>query len=235
MSKIIGIPCWTEGRDSNSFHEVNNSFAELIIKAGGVPLILPQVDNEVVLDGYMDILDGLLLVGGSDISPFYYGEGPDRYLESTTPKRDKVEFYILEKAIAKKIPILGVCRGMQLINIHFGGDLYQDIYSQIDYALNHSDRDRKGIMYFHEINIEKDSDLHDVFGSKLMVNTFHHQAIKKLAEGFKTTALSPDGLIEAMEYEEGQFIMAIQFHPEFPEHNKDFKNIFKFFVEKLNN
>lgn len=233
MSKFIGIPCWLEKRDDFVSHEVNNNFSKMILEAGGIPIIIPQIADDKLIEEYIDMIDGLILVGGSDISPYLYNEGPSRFLESTSPIRDKVEYSLIEKAIEKKIPIFGVCRGMQLLNIFFGGTLYQDIYSQCGNVFNHSDRERKGIIFYHDIEIEKNSRLYDIYGSKLVVNTFHHQAIKKLAEGFKVTAKSDDGIIEAMEYEEDQLIMGIQFHPEFPEHNENFYKIFDYFISKI--
>ncbi len=233
MTKYIGIPCWTENRNGLLHHEINNQFSEMVLKAGGVPIILPQVVEEQILDEYLDMIDGLLLVGGSDIAPYTYKEGNSRYLESVRPIRDESEIKLLDKAVSRNMPILAVCRGMQLVNIYFGGDLYQDIYSQIEKVDNHSDREKKGIVYYHKINIEENSRMYNIFGKELLVNSFHHQAIRKLAKDFKATSYSYDNLIESIEYTKEQFIMGIQFHPEFPQHNKEFYKIFDYFISNI--
>ncbi|WP_100065497.1 gamma-glutamyl-gamma-aminobutyrate hydrolase family protein [Miniphocaeibacter massiliensis] len=233
MDKFIGIPCWLENREGFISHEINNNFSKMILESGGIPIVIPQIYDENLLDEYINMIEGLILVGGSDISPYLYNEGPNRYLESTSPVRDEVEFYLLKKAIGKKIPVFGVCRGMQLINIFFGGTLYQDMYSQCEDVFNHSDREKKGIIYYHKININEGSRLHSIYGSDIVVNTFHHQSVKKIAKNFKITAKSDDGIIEAIEYEKDQFIMGIQFHPEFPEHNGDFYKIFEYFISHI--
>lgn len=233
MNKFIGIPCWLENRDNFISHEINNNFSKLILKSGGIPIIIPQINDENLLEEYINMVDALILVGGSDISPYLYNEGPCRYLENTSPIRDKVEIYLIEKAIERKIPIFGVCRGMQLLNIYFGGTLYQDIYSQCENVFNHSDREKMKIIYYHEIEIEKNSRLYDIYGPKLIVNSFHHQAIKDIAKDFKITAKSSDGIIEGMEYKKEQLIIGIQFHPEFPEHNENFYKIFDYFISNI--
>ena len=230
MSKIIGIPCWTEDRKGYIDHEINNNFSKMVIEAGGIPLIFPQLNNKEILDEYINMIDGIIFVGGSDISPCIYNEIPSIYLSNISPSRDEVECYLFDKAVKKKIPILGVCRGMQLMNVYFGGDLYQDIYTDLIKVINHNYKDKEEIMYFHRINIDEDSILYKLFGKSTIVNTFHHQAIKNLAKGFKITAKAPDNIIEAIEYEGDQFIMGIQFHPEFPEHNKDFHKVFDYFI-----
>ncbi|MDL2310762.1 gamma-glutamyl-gamma-aminobutyrate hydrolase family protein [Peptostreptococcaceae bacterium OttesenSCG-928-C18] len=233
MSKFIGIPCWLENRNGFVSHEINNNFSKMVLESGGIPIIMPQVLEKDILDEYIEMVDGLILVGGSDISPYLYNEGPNRFLDSTSPIRDEIEMYLLEKAVDKNIPLLGVCRGMQLMNIFFGGTLYQDIYSQCDDVFNHSDRDGKRVIYYHKIDIVKNSRLYEIYGSELVVNTFHHQAIKDVGNGFKVTAKTDDGVIEAIEYEKDHFIMGIQFHPEFPEHNKKFYKIFEYFIRNL--
>lgn len=233
MNKFIGIPCWLENRGKYVSHEINNNFSKMVLDSGGIPIIIPQVYDKSFLDEYINMIDALILVGGSDISPYLYKEGPNRYLESTSPIRDEVEIYLLEKAVERKIPIFGICRGMQLINIFFGGNLYQDIYSQREDVYNHSDRENRSIIYYHDIEIKESSRLYDIFGPSLVVNTFHHQAIKKVAKNFKVTATADDGIIEAIEYEKDNFIMGIQFHPEFPEHNKNFYKLFDYFIGNI--
>ena len=110
MTKYIGIPCWTEDRNELLHHEINNQFSEMVLKSGGVPIILPQIIEEDIMEEYLDMLDGILFVGGSDIAPYKYNEGNNKFLETVRPFRDESEFKLLEKAIFRKMPILGVCR-----------------------------------------------------------------------------------------------------------------------------
>lgn len=234
--KFIGIVCWTEMRYRITRHELNRSFSDMIADCeDAIPIMFPQTNNDDILDEFIDMVDGIVLIGGSDVSPHLYNEGPKRGLLQVNPKRDEIEFNIIKKAIKNNTPILAVCRGMQLLNIYKGGTLYQDIYSDIEDVDNHSDRDNKNIMYFHNIDIlDEESHLYKAFESEtVVVNSFHHQAIKKLGRDLKIVAKSQDGIIEAVEHTKDPMVMGIQFHPEFPEHNKKFYKVFKYFVENI--
>lgn len=234
MTKFIGILCWSDIIDGKKYQSINTAFSEMIEKAGATPIIFPQIAEMIKVDHFLDLVDGVLLIGGSDISPHLYGEDPTRYIWDTNPRRDVVEMNFLQRAIERKVPIFAVCRGMQLLNVYLGGDLYQDIYEQKEKVMNHSDRDNRKITYYHNISIEKDSHMEKIFGSKTLVNSYHHQAIRKLAGDLKATARANDGIIEAVEYKnEDQFILGVQFHPEVPEDNPKFQEIYKYFVSQL--
>lgn len=129
--------------------------------------------------------------------------------------------------------MLAVCRGLQLTNVVFGGTLYQDIYSQLKDVLVHSPKIDDFQENFHTIEIEKDSYLHEFYGDTAIVNSFHHQAIKDLAEGFKVVARSKDGIIEAVETMDDHLFMGIQFHPEFLHHSELNQGLFNYFVKKV--
>lgn len=234
--KFIGIVCWTEMRYKITRHELNRSFSDIVANIdGAIPVMFPQINDDCIMDEFIDMVDGIILIGGSDVSPHLYNEGPKRELHQVNPLRDEIEINILKKSIKKNKPILAVCRGMQLLNIYKGGTLYQDIYSDIEDVYNHSDRDGKKVIYYHNIDIlDKESHLYKAFKSDdLLVNSFHHQAIKKLGIDLKIVAKSEDGIIEAVEHTKDPMVMGIQFHPEFPEHNRKFYKVFEYFIENI--
>ena len=234
MTKFIGILCWNDVIDGIKYQSINTAFSENIEKTGAIPIVFPQIKEMEKIDYFLSLVDGILLIGGSDISPHLYGEDPKRFLWDTNPRRDMVEMNILERAMEKKKPILAICRGMQLLNVYLGGDLYQDIYEQKDNVMNHSFRDNKTISYYHNIYMEEDSHMEKIFGEETLVNSYHHQAIRKLAGELKATARARDGIIEAVEYKnEDQFILGVQFHPEQIDDNPLFVDIYSYFVSHL--
>lgn len=194
---------------------VNKDYVDAVIKNGGLPVILPFNEDKEIIKELVSCIDGLILSGGHDVAPFNYGEEPEQRLGEIFPERDKFDFMLLSEAKKKGIPILGICRGFQIINTYEGGTLYQDL-SYIDsvpvykHSQGHSPELRT-----HSIEIAENSILHEVFGVKEMkVNSFHHQALKKVAEGYKVSAKAKDGVIEAIEAENYPFLVGVQWHPE---------------------
>lgn len=186
-----------------------------ILKAGGVPFIIPPFDDTNSLINTLESLDGVLLTGGADINPLFLGEEPIKELHSINPRRDRQELLLARLAADRQIPILGICRGMQLMNAAFGGSLYQDIHSQMEGTRIKHDQDLGRGYASHTVEIEKDSLLYKLFGTeRLPVNSFHHQAVKDVAPGFRATAHATDGVIEAMESAEYKSMMGVQWHPE---------------------
>lgn len=211
---------------------VNNDYIESVIEAGGIPLVLPITDDEAVIDSYIDTIDGLILTGGHDVSPRYYGENPQPKLGEIFPERDEFDLKLLEKAKNKNIAILGVCRGFQLINVAYGGSLWQDLsYSDYEY-IKHNQKHRPDLKT-HSLEIKENSKLYEIFGEKsIYVNSFHHQIIKKVSDEFNITAVAPDGVVEALEHKDYKFLVGVQFHPEMLHEVCDMmKNLFKVFVE----
>ncbi|MCD7926954.1 MAG: gamma-glutamyl-gamma-aminobutyrate hydrolase family protein [Bacteroides sp.] len=186
-----------------------------ILKAGGVPFIIPPSDDCNILINTLNSLDGLVLTGGADINPLFLGEEPIKELHSINPRRDRQELLLARFAADRQIPILGLCRGMQLMNAAFGGTLYQDIHSQMEGTRIKHDQDLGRGYASHTVKIEKDSLLYKLFGTEtLPVNSFHHQAIKDVASGFRVTACAGDGVLEAMESTEYKSMLGVQWHPE---------------------
>lgn len=212
---------------------VNNDYIEAVIKAGGVPLVLAITEDESVIDGYIDSIDGLILTGGHDVTPRYYGENPKPKLGDVFPERDEFDLKLLEKSKNKNIPILGICRGFQLMNVAHGGSLWQDLsYSDYEYIKHNQEHNPE--LKTHSLEIEEDSKLYEIFGEKnIYVNSFHHQIIKKVSNEFNVAATAPDGIIEALEHKNYDFLVGVQFHPEMLHRVCGMmQNLFNTFIEK---
>lgn len=233
MKPIIGLTCSIDNKVSRRFNTVNYTYINAIIKAGGVPVIIPILEEPSEIDKYINMIDGLILTGGEDVSSLVFGENPVREVTQTCYERDDMEFALFNEAYDKGIPMVGICRGLQLANIALGGDIYQDIYSQVPDVLGHVSSYR--VEYGHHlIDIKEDSILYDILGKETVaVNSLHHQSIRKLGKNLKISAKAQDGIVEAMESTNDKFFLGFQFHPEaMIEKNKEFLKIFERFIEE---
>ena len=192
---------------------VNKHYVEAVEKAGGVPIIIPVVSDEEVVENQIKNVDGIILSGGYDVNPQCYGEEPLEQLGFILPEVDKCHIKVIEYCTKYKKPLLGICRGMQLINVAFGGTLYQDLSYIEGCSIKHMQNSKRNSAT-HTVETVEGSHLYDILGSKGMTNSFHHQSVKNIAPGFKITAVAKDGIIEAIESEEDVFILGIQWHPE---------------------
>ena len=185
-----------------------------VLEAGGTPVVIPSYDDEKALVSLLDSLDGIVLSGGADIDPDYLGEEPLDGI-SVNPRRDCQELMLVHLAVDRQIPILGICRGIQVLAAALGGKLYQDIKTQHgNENLEHSQTIARGLPS-HKVKLADNSLLHSIFGKDtLAVNSFHHQAVREVPEGFRVTAVSPDGIIEGMESTSFRPILGVQWHPE---------------------
>lgn len=192
---------------------VNHDYVESLEKAGCIPVLLPVISNLEDAKEQIAWLDGILLSGGYDIDPALYDEQPSPALGFTMLEVDRYYMAAIHAADQLGIPIFGICKGIQAINIAFGGTVYQDMYSEKTGCLQHV---QKAPRYnpTHRIVTEQDSFLGKVLGEEVTVNSFHHQSVKKVAEGFRVTAKASDGIVEAIEREKGSFICGVQWHPE---------------------
>ena len=198
---------------------VEERMALAIFRAGGVPVMLPDLKESAALAAVLEMVDGLVLAGGADVSPTSYGQVAlqDNWRGDAT--RDAYECELVRLTVARSLPVLGICRGIQLLNVALGGTLFQDINTQVPGTLVHRDwhrYDDNG----HEIRVEGDSWLARVYGDRraLAVNSVHHQAIAQLAPGLRATAWAPDGIIEAVESTAPTgLVVAVQWHPEWLE------------------
>ncbi len=213
MKPIIGVmPLWDDEKESLWMLP---GYLDGITEAGGIPVIFPFSSDEQELDHLISLCGGFLFTGGHDVSPEIYGETPLTGLVDTCRKRDEMETLILRKAMAADKPILGICRGIQFINAALGGTLWQDLPSQHPSDVNHHQNPPYNIPT-HDVRILRGTPLHNCLGTEFLpVNSYHHQAVSRLASGLSAMAVSPDGLTEALYKPDQRFLWALQWHPEF--------------------
>ncbi|NNG15919.1 MAG: gamma-glutamyl-gamma-aminobutyrate hydrolase family protein, partial [Gemmatimonadales bacterium] len=186
---------------------VQVDYVHSVAEAGGLPLLLsPLMDLGHAIHA-LEGSDGLLLSGGEDVDPSHYGADPSQHLKEIDPRRDAFELALFTAAKERGLPILAICRGLQLVNVALGGTLWQDLPSEVESELNHDVGDRWDIRS-HSIALRRDTELHDTLECKaLLVNSFHHQAIRDLAPGLTVTAEAEDGIIEAVEHHDNGWLL----------------------------
>lgn len=215
---------------------MNQRYYEAVAAAGGAPLLIPLLDDEDALRAVYEACSGILIPGGVDMDPATYGEAPHEKLGRIDPARDRVELQLTRWAVEDKKPLLGLCRGLQVINVAAGGSLYQDLDAQLDGAIKHD--------YFPTYGFERDHLSHDVAVvpssrlrglvdlEQLPVNSMHHQGVKELGTGLRACAIASDGLIEAVESTDGHWMVGVQWHPEvFEADDPHTRDLFRGFVE----
>jgi len=197
---------------------MNQRYSRVVASAGGLPVMIPLLDDEATLRALYDRLDGLLLPGGLDLDPATYGEPRRPDCGRVDPDRDRVELQFARWAIAEGKPVFGLCRGLQIVNVALGGTLYQDIAAQFSGAIKHDYFPTAGYArdhLAHEVTVSSGSRLGTLIGAvALRVNSMHHQAVKELAPGLLPTAVAPDGVVEAVESPDRPFLLGVQWHPE---------------------
>lgn len=214
MGVVIGITCGHDHAESGRFY-VNEPYVRAVEAAGGVPILLPPVARltEAGAAALLGRIDGLLLPGGYDLDPVHYGEEPLPGQGRIEPLCDALELALVRRALRERLPILGICRGSQALNVAAGGTLYQDIASQRPAGLLH--RQAAPVWYpTHRVQVEPGTRLAALMEGIERVNTFHHQAVRDVAPGFRVAARASDGLIEAIEAEGEGFALGVQWHPE---------------------
>lgn len=191
------------------------AYVTALENAGLVPLIVPPLSNDAASAAILDSVSGLVLTGGEDVDPARYGEKRHEKIRSINAARDATEASLVEQAKARHVPVLAICRGIQILNVALGGTLVQDISSQYNTDIAH-DEDGPRDSRSHEIAIEPDSAIARAMGTDhCSVNSFHHQSVKRVADGMRVTAKSPDGVIEGMEsMDRDWWVIAVQWHPE---------------------
>lgn len=216
MKPRIGITTFCEPKPRKPFTSVSHNYVTSVILGGGIPVLIPILNSANDLEAYMDFIDGILLTGGEDVSPLEYGENPTNQISLVCKDRDVHEIRLFKMAWEKRIPVLGICRGLQLINVARGGSLFQDIGTQVPGSLGHDPENNPVDELYHNIKLEKDSRLHNIFKtSELEVNSFHHQAVKLIGEGLKAVAHSDEGIVEGIEtIDDSRFVIGVQWHPE---------------------
>ncbi|MBI1967451.1 MAG: gamma-glutamyl-gamma-aminobutyrate hydrolase family protein [Gemmatimonadetes bacterium] len=211
MNRVVAVTATrrSEGRERVA---LNVSYVHALAKAGLVPLLVPSVLEPARAVEALDAVWGLVLTGGEDVDPARYGAAPHPRLEQTDPARDTVEIALLEGARARRLPVLAICRGIQLVNVALGGTLYQDLPTEHPSAIPHHEKAAR-----HGVRVESGSLLHRTLGvTSHTVNSRHHQAIRTLAPGLVATAWAEDGIIEGVEPADpsAPWLVAVQWHPE---------------------
>lgn len=216
--KKIGIPSNNLLHPNSHFGTnyvdyIQKNYIDGITNANALPIVLP-IGNPKLAKNYIDSVDALVLAGGQDVSPLYFGEDPQINLHETDSDRDAFEVALVLEAIKQEKPILGICRGLQIVNVALGGTLYQDLNSQYQ-GLNvrHNQYPTKWYTPTHRLILKRVSWLQSFLDDQSLVNSFHHQAVKKLGDGLQLDAVSTDNVVEAFS-DESRRIYAVQWHPE---------------------
>lgn len=217
MRPLIGITGFVEADPTGRHPEpvprlkVNLRYVEAVERAGGFPVVLPYVPPEEAA-AWLARLNGLVLTGGGDISPAAYGE-PNRHARGVDPRRDASELALVRAAAGARVPVLGICRGHQLMNVAFGGSLIQDIPSETRDTVDHSPRLSRDARV-HGVRLEADSVLAAAIGAEHRVNSLHHQAVGRVGPDLRVTGRAEDGVVEALELPGHPFFVGVQWHPE---------------------
>ncbi len=209
---IIGV----SSVSSSSSASAPLTYINAIRNAGGIPLVIPMTTDTVQLNAILNTITGLVMTGGEDVNPLpYYGEEPHPKMGEIAPERDAFDYTLIQMAVKKGIPVLGICRGMQMLNVAMGGSLIQDIPSQVKGSMVDHRQEAPNYCATHTIIIQKKSLLYDLLQTEsIAVNSFHHQAVKKTAPSLKVIAVAKDGVVEAIEGTGKVRALGLQFHPE---------------------
>ncbi|MED4911329.1 gamma-glutamyl-gamma-aminobutyrate hydrolase family protein [Brevibacillus centrosporus] len=222
------------GLPGQEWQVLADDYVKAIERSGGVPVILPVTDSPETLHPLLSVLNGVLFSGGSDIEPTYYGELPRPGLGEIDPKRDKHEIALIKKVLNEtNLPVLGICRGSQLLNVAMGGTLYQDLQLERPEGMPHTLKHAPKYHPTHPAGVLPGSRLEAIFQTQeLWVNSFNHQAVNKLGQGLKVTMTAPDGLVEGIEAPGERFVVAVQWHPEMMiDRHGEYLRLFEAFVQ----
>jgi putative glutamine amidotransferase len=214
---LIGITTFRRIKEGQvTQHAISEMYVQAVVRAGGVPVLIPVELKQAEAEVLTARLDGLLLSGGGDIHPERYGGKPHPKVGSVDDDRDELEINLVQLAVEAGLPFLGICRGIQVINVALGGTLYQDIATQCEHPIRHAyypdwPRDLRA----HGMKAEPDSQLAKIAGSTAFeVNSLHHQGLRDIGDGLRAAAWAPDGLVEAVELVGHPFGIGVQWHPE---------------------
>jgi putative glutamine amidotransferase len=201
--------------DGPARYELKVAYADAVLRAGGLPFIVPYSDDPTTVDAYLDRIFGLVVTGGAfDIPPSAYGEQPRDGMGVTKPGRTAFETALMQAALRRNMPVLGICGGMQLLHILLGGTLFQDIRRELPNARDHEQKHDRA-QPSHPVEVKEGTQLADLLGKgQVMVNSTHHQAANKITDAEVVSAVAPDGVVEAIESKGHVFALGVQWHPE---------------------
>lgn len=227
---IIGISAITAFDEK--MHSQRITYSEAVWNAGGEAILIPTRPDTSNCSQIISMLDGLIAPGGPDVDPELYHEKKLPECGKYIRYEDEYDMELIREAVKQGKPVLAICRGMQVVNVLFGGTLYQDIPAQVDTKIQHH-RIVKDLEIYHEANLEPDSFLAKVLGEwkAIKVNSSHHQSVKDLAPGFKIVGCAPDGIVEAIENKDGS-ILCVQWHPERMQDLEMYRKLFADFIER---
>jgi putative glutamine amidotransferase len=230
---LIGITSNPTKNESGTLViQLGQAYINAVQNAGGIPVIIPIGLDTTSQTSLLSRLDGLLLSGGGDIEPKLFNGQPHPKVTGVSPERDRMEVSLLEKALAAGKPLLAICRGIQVLNVAFGGDLYTHIQDQLQPALKHDwypkfPRNKLA----HTVSLKCGSKLDEIFGDdEIQVNSLHHQGVAKVGKGLEATAFAPDGLVEGLEVQGADFALGVQWHPECLPDEKGMQALFQAFI-----
>lgn len=240
MKPVIGISgsvIIDDGGIFPGYHRsyVNDDYIDSVVQNGGIPFIIPFNQDAEVIQAQMENVQGLILSGGHDVDPHNYGEEPEQKLGNIWPERDKFDMLLLKLAEKKHIPVLGICRGAQIINVAHGGTLYQDLSYRPEKTLKHS-QGQTPTLVTHTVKTTPDSKIAELLETdSLQTNSFHHQLLKDIAPDFKVSARCVDGVVEGIENKDAS-VIGVQWHPEMLHRvSKVQNNLFKYVIDNAKN
>jgi putative glutamine amidotransferase len=231
---LVGINTdYLAPKTGSPYARVNAGYFDAVLAAGGLPILLPPVrkDNFAELDTLLDMLAGVILVGGADLDPRRLGQPLTNAVTPMPARREESDRYLLTKIVERRMPVLGIGVGMQLLNVYFGGTLFTHL--PIDYPKAMPHTDPTGGPHRHMVNVEPDSYLEEMYGAtELRVNSTHHQAVNQVGKRLRVGAKAPDGVIEAIETtDDTWFCVGVQWHPECDTASALDRQIFDCFVQ----
>jgi putative glutamine amidotransferase len=235
-SAVVAVSATSDFTGGPHRVRLNNAYVTALESAGIVPVVVPPLSSNDAVGAILSRVDGLLLTGGEDVEPSLYGQPRSAKCGVSNEARDHTEIALVRSARAMRLPVLAICRGPQLLNVALGGTLIQDIPSEVPNSLGHNAREDRSARV-HDVNIDEGSRIAAaVGGTRISVNSLHHQSVRDVAPGLKVTATAPDGIIEGLESDtDDWWAIAVQWHPEEMNDSPEpwDRGIFKAFAERL--
>lgn len=230
---LIGITT-RNGKDADGhpLTALQHSYINAIVQAGGMPILIPSMLSEEDFTGLYSLLAGILFTGGGDVSLEYFNGSAHPRIGEVDKRRDTTEITLMRAAVNDGKPLLGICRGAQVMNVALGGTLYTHIHDQVNGALDHDYPGDLRKVIVHPVNVDESTRSAEIFGETLLhVNSLHHQGLKDIAPGLRVAGHAPDGLVEVVEIPDHPYAVAVQWHPEWLTDQPAMQKLFKSFVD----